>query len=73
MRVNGNVYTLVPIVLIHHRYSITNNELLHLQCVIKNDDRMSDGKLLSNQKMLLMAKQPLPTSISIISISCSTS
>ena len=48
-------------VLNHHRYSITNDQMSHVQYVNKIDDSMFDGKLLPNEKMPLMANQPLFT------------
>ena len=65
MSINGDVYTTLQFVSVHHRYSITNDQMAHFQY---NDDRMSDRKLLFKITMPLMAKQPLSTSISIISI-----
>ena len=71
MRLNGDVYTSKQMVLNHHRYSITNDQMSHVQYVIQKDDRMTDGKLLSNDIMLLMANQSLLTSISNINITSS--
>ena len=63
----------IQMVLNHHRYSITNDQMPHFQGIIKNDNSMTDGKLLSNDKMPLMANQPLSASISNINITCSMS
>ena len=60
-------------VLNHHRYSITNDQMSHVRYVNKNDDSMFDGKLLSNDKMPLMANQLLFTFISNINITSSMS
>ena len=60
-------------VLNHHRYSITNDQMSHVRYINRNDDSMFDGKLLSNDKMPLMANQPLHTSISNINITSSMS
>ena len=46
----------------HRNGPIKNHQMSHVQYVIVNDGKMSDGKLLSKDKMLLIAKQPLPTS-----------
>ena len=73
MRIIGNVHTNVEMVSRHHRYSITNDQMPHFQGIIKNDNSMTDGKLLSNNKMPLMANQPLHTSISNINITSSMS
>ena len=55
------MYASIQFVLNHPRYSITNNQMSHVQYVIKNDGKVSDGKLLCNDKMPLMANQPPPT------------
>ena len=67
------MHTNIQMVLNHHKYSITNDQMPYVKCMIKNDNSMTDGKLLSNDKMPLMANQPLFTSISNINITSSMS
>ena len=54
LRVNGDAYCSIQVVLLHHRHSITNDQNSHLQCAIKNDSNIFDHKLLSYDKMSLM-------------------